>query len=560
MMKKNTVLIIEDNEINNEILQEILEDYNLYIAYNGQEGLRLMREHQSEIDVVLLDIEMPVMNGYEVLEEVNKDDQLRQIPIVVTTGNESTEVEERCLNLKATEFIKKPYNPTVVRLRVENLIRMRDFATTLSDVEIEKNSGAYTRTAFYHYAQMKIDQNPDTPFTIVMTDIIGFRRLHEQYGASAFSLLRKQVDLFRKISNNEVVAGNYSTDQMMFLLPISSPLGPEEKKHWYEELGRSMSKENGVVIKAGISERLDTSIGLDKHVCNVYAALMEVKKIYNRYTKVVGMDVLEKMQTEKRIEELMVDALDSGQMQVYYQPKHDSHTNALVGAEALIRWNSPELGFVSPGDFIPILEKNGFVTEVDSFVWRETCKNQRKWIDMGLKVVPISVNASRHDFEQENYKQNALGPVAEYNVPENLMNIEITESLFSNLSDRAFEDLKMFRERGIKIELDDFGSGYSSLNSLSQLPIDTVKFDIGFVRRISDPRSETVMHGSADIVKALNLKSIAEGVEDDATRQKVADMGIDTIQGFLYSKPLPVEKFEEYLKACASVQECLGTF
>lgn len=550
-MKKNTVLIIEDNEINREILQEILQaDYNIYTACNGQEGMEQLREHKLEIDIVLLDIQMPVMDGYEVLETVSKDEELRQIPIVVTTGNDDSDEEERCLMLKATEFIRKPYNPTIVRLRVESLIRMRNYALTLSDIEIDKNTGVYTREAFYHYAQKKIDDNPDKKFTIVMTDVVGFRRLRELYGVSAFNLLRKEVDLFRVISNNECVAGNYSVDQMIFLLPISNPMTAEQKKHWYEDMGRTMSKENGVIFKAGVSEELDTSIGLEKHIQNVYAALMEVKKAYNHYTKVVGMDVLEKMQTEARIEELMETALKEGQMAVYYQPKHDAKTNELVGAEALVRWISPELGFVSPGVFIPVFEKNGFVSEVDAFVWHETCKNQRRWIDKGLKVVPISVNASRQDFEQENLRSRILDPVQEFDIPENLLHLEITESLFSDLSDMALEDLSMFRCSGIKVELDDFGSGYSSLNSLSELPIDTVKFDIGFVRRLTDPRSEAVMHGSAEIVKALNLKSIAEGVEDEVTRQKVADMGIDTIQGYLYSKPLPVDEFEEYLRAC----------
>lgn len=550
-MKKNTVLIIEDNEINCEILQEILHDYNIYTACNGKEGMDLLCEHKSEIDLVLLDIQMPVMNGYEVLEAVSQDSELNKIPIVVTTGNNDLEEEERCLNLKATEFIKKPYNPKVVRLRVEGLIRLRNCAMTLSDVEIDRTTGVYTRNAFYHYAQKKLDENPDKDFTIVMTDVRGFRRLREQYGVSAFNILRKQVDLFRHISNNEVVAGTYSPDQLIFLLPITNPLPNEEKKQWYENMAVNMAKAEGVVINAGISERLDTSIELDKHVQNVYAALLEVKKMYNRRTKIVGMDVLEKMQQEKRIEELMENALKNGEIAVYYQPKHDANSNDLVGAEALVRWNSPELGLVSPGVFIPVFEKNGFVSELDAFVWHETCKNQRMWIDKGLKVVPISVNASRHDFQQENLRNRVLDPVEEFNVPENLMHLEITESLFSNLSDMALEDLSMFRNGGIKVELDDFGSGYSSLNSLSELPIDIVKFDIGFVRRLADPRSEAVMQGSAEIVKALHLKSIAEGVEDEATRQKVADMGIDTIQGYLYSKPLPVAEFEEYLKTHA---------
>lgn len=548
-MKKNTVLIIEDNEINCEILQEILqEDYELYTAYNGQEGMQLLREHVNEIDVVLLDIQMPVMNGYEVLEEVSKDPQLQHIPIVVTTGNDSTDEEERCFKLKATEFVKKPYNPVVVRLRVENLIRMRDFATTLSDVETDKNTGVYTRNAFVHYAREMIKANPDEDYTLTITDIRGFRVLHDQYGNSAYRVLRKQIDMTKAVCTDKLIVGSYSPDQLIFIHPtVHREMTADNKKRWYEISLQKLSRELGAVVNAGISEHLDTSVDLDNHIRNVYAALNEVKKIYNRYTYLVGNDVLEKMQRDIRIKKLMEKALSGGEMQVYYQPKHDARTNEMVGAEALIRWNSPELGFVSPGDFIPIFERNGFVSEVDAFVWRETCKNQRKWIDARLNVVPISVNASRHDFELEDMNKRIIQPVLEYNVPEQLMHLEITESLFNNLSVEAMNFLHQFRGRGIMIELDDFGSGYSSLNSLSELPIDIVKFDIGFVRRLSDPRRQVVMEGSADILKALHLKTIAEGVEDEDTRQKVADMGIDTIQGYLYSKPLPIHEFEKYL-------------
>ena len=137
---------------------------------------------------------------------------------------------------------------------------------------------------------------------------------------------------------------------------------------------------------------------------NVAVALYAVKNTYNRHVRFVGKELLDKIQRDALIEQLMEDALSKGQMQVYYQPKHDAKSEKLVGAEALLRWISPELGFVSPGEFIPVFEKNGFVSEADAFVWRETCKNQRRWIDRGLKVVPISVNASRQDFSRKDLR------------------------------------------------------------------------------------------------------------------------------------------------------------
>ena len=547
--KKHTVLIIEDNELNRDILQTILEDdYQLLTAENGKIGLEMMHEHASEIDIVLLDIQMPVMDGYEVLEAVSKDSAIRHIPIIVTTGADSIEDEERCLSLLATEFIRKPYNPGVVRLRIQSLIRMRDFAATLTDVEIDKFTGAYTRNAFMHYAQEWINSQPDIDFSLTMTDVRGFHILREKYGNRAYDLLKKIIIAIQSSIDGKCIAGAYSEDQLIFLHPTQlQNLNDDEKQKWYDDSMLKLSEELSISIKAGICENLDTSMELTTHVDNVHAALREAKKAYNRQAHFVGKDLLDNLHRQARMEELMEEALASGQMKVYYQPKHDARTEKLVGAEALLRWFSPELGFVSPGDFIPLFERNGFVSEADAFVWTETCKNQRKWQDMGLKVVPISVNTSRHDYTQDDIYERIVTPVIENNINEKLMHIEVTESLFTNLSDGAIEVLQQFRDKNIMVELDDFGTGYSSLNSLSQLPIDIVKFDMPFVRKINEPRNEKVMRGCVSILKELNLKSVAEGVEDADTQQKIAEMGIDYIQGYYYSKPLPAAEFEEYL-------------
>jgi len=548
-LKRHTVLIVEDNELNREILQSILEDdYEILVAENGKTGLEQMRMHSSQIDIVLLDLQMPVMDGYEVLETVSQDNELKQIPIIVTTGAESDEEEARCLSLHATEFVRKPYNPAIVRLRIQSLIRMRNYAAMLTDVEIDKCTGVYTRNAFMHYAQDWINEHPEIDFTLTMTDVRGFKSLHDKYGDQVYDLLNEIARNIQSSIYDRCLVGVYNNDQLIYMHPTQlQHLSNDEKQRWYDEQVLRLSKELSVSVKAGICEHIDTSIDLAVHVNHVHAALQEAKKIYNRQAHFVGKELLDKLQRQNRIEELMVEALNSGEMQVFYQPKHDSRTEQLVGAEALLRWFSPELGFVSPGEFIPLFEQNGFVSEADAFVWSETCRNQRKWQEMGLKVVPISVNASRQDFAQKDLYKRIIAPVVDHQIDDHLMHIEVTESLFSNLSDGAIEILQHFRNKGIAVELDDFGTGYSSLNSLSQLPIDIVKFDMSFVRKLNDPRNEKVMRGCVSILKDLNLRSVAEGVEDAETRLKIAEMGIDYIQGYYYSKPLPAADFEKYL-------------
>ncbi len=415
-------------------------------------------------------------------------------------------------------------------------------------MEIDKRLGCYTFNAFMHYAQEWIENEPDRDFTLSMTDVRGFKHLHKKYGEKVYDLLRQEISYINSLYKEHVIIGSFNNDQLIILYPTPlKDFSEEEKEMWYEETVASMSEKLSVTLKVGVCEHIAQDIDLTTHINNVLAALNEAKKIYNRHSRFVGKELLEKLQRKERIEELMEDALRSGQMEVYYQPKHDAKTEEMVGAEALLRWNSPELGFVSPGEFIPIFEENRFVAEADYFVWNETCRNLRKWQDMGLSVVPISVNTSRQDFSEVNLDKRIFAPMYKYNINYSLMHIEITESLFSDLSTEAIDILSQFRNRGIKVELDDFGTGYSSLNLLSELPIDIVKFDMSFVRRLNDQRKQKLMKGCVAILKDLGLTSIAEGVEDAKTRLIIANMGIDAIQGYYYSKPLSVLEFEAYL-------------
>jgi len=548
--KKHSVLVIEDNEINREILNEILcEDYNLYFAENGKIGLDLMRQKQNELDIVLLDLQMPVMTGYEVLEAVRDDSQLQRIPIIVITANEGSDEEERCLKLHAADFLRKPYVPTMVRLRVEGLIRLRECVSQVSELETDLKTGAYTYNAFMFYASQKLNQNPEVDYTLAMTDIIGFKALVESYGDRAFDTLKKQVDHTKKALNNDVIIGYFSFDHLLFFFPTPKlGLSQEQKQEHLDNLFCRMSKDLKVTVKAGFCEHIDPARSLQSYFDVLLLALDKALKHYNHYCTFVGSQQLDQIQRARRIEQEMEEAIKNGQMQVYYQPKHDAKSQKLIGAEALLRWIHPELGFISPAEFIPIFEQNGFVDRADAFVWEQTCKYQRGWIDKGLSVVPISVNASRQDFDMSDIEARTINLVHKYNLSPSLMHVEVTESFFADLSAEAIQRMKNIRENGIKVELDDFGTGYSSLHSLAELPIDIVKFDMSFVRRLREPREQVVMKGCVDLIKRLEMETVAEGVEDADIRDMIADIGIDAIQGYYYSKPLPADQFEEYLK------------
>ena len=242
-----------------------------------------------------------------------------------------------------------------------------------------------------------------------------------------------------------------------------------------------------------------------------------------------------------------MNALKRDEFQIYYQPKHDSRTGRLVGAEALVRWTHPEFGFLSPAEVIPVFEQTGFISEVDFYAWKRTCQNQRKWQERGLHIVPISVNCSRSELLQNDFLRKWFKPIKDNMLSPECMHLEVTESLFSEQLDRLAKVLRECQQRGVKIELDDFGTGYSSLSMFQLLPLDLVKFDMAFVKGLDNPRQAQVMAACVRLVRSLGMEVTAEGVETSEQLYKVKRMGIDTVQGYYYSHPLPKEEFEKFL-------------
>ena len=248
-------------------------------------------------------------------------------------------------------------------------------------------------------------------------------------------------------------------------------------------------------------------------------------------------------------------AIEKEEFQVYYQPKYDPRTNEQRGAEALIRWVSKDLGFVSPGRFIPIFEKSGFVTEIDHYMITHVARDQKKWLDEGKKVVPVSVNVSRAHFAETNLAEQIRDMVDEEGTPHDLIEIELTESAFFDDQKQMLETIRKLKKYGFLVSMDDFGSGYSSLNSLKDMPLDILKLDAGFFRgKNSDPsRTRIVVSEALSLAKKLRMETVAEGVEEKEQVDFLAEEGCSMIQGYYFAKPMPREEYAEKIGKIADV-------
>ena len=244
-------------------------------------------------------------------------------------------------------------------------------------------------------------------------------------------------------------------------------------------------------------------------------------------------------------------ALEQRQLEVFYQPKYgvQEEQPVLRSAEALVRWRHPEYGMVSPGDFIPLFESNGLIQIVDYYVWKEAARQIRRWKDEYDVVFPISVNISRIDIYDPDLEKKLLGIIEENDIPASALHLEVTESAYANDSEQLIEAVERLRSYGFKIEMDDFGSGYSSLNMLFTLPIDVLKLDMKFIQNIQeDQRGMRLIEFIMDVANYLGVPVVAEGVETEQQYLLLKNAGCQLVQGYYFAKPETPEEFDRYFR------------
>ena len=551
-LSKRTVLVVEDNDMNREILCELLSDeYTVLEAENGNVGLKELDAHAGEVSIIMLDVYMPECDGFEFLSRKRQDPRFDTVPVIMMTASNAVDDEIRCLELGASDFITKPYNVEVMKNRMKSLIRLRESSTMLGRLETDALTGLYSKEFFYHTVEEVLLSNPDTAYDIVCSDVENFRALNDRFGtARCDSFLRAVAEDLPARIPGFLFGGRIGADVFAFLLrhyegDWKGILTPEGDETRYSKF----------TVKYGIFAEVDHSLSAAAICDRATLALGKIKKKFG--VRVAWFDdEMRKLQLrEHQIEENMEAALAERQFVVYYQPKHDLHTDLTGGAEALVRWIHPELGFVSPGQFIPLFERNGFITNLDFYIWEEVCKELRHCLDSGLPAVPVSINASRMDFDVPDLAGEIAALADKYGLDHSLLHVELTESMYSDNPGKIEKTLADLHNNGFHIELDDFGSGYSSLTSLNTLTLDMMKVDMSLIRQASATGDYSILRFCSLLADNLRLKTVVEGVETAEQVAALKVLGCDYIQGYYFSKPLPPKEFEEYLLAHTRKEE-----
>lgn len=555
MIARKKVLIVEDNNLNREMLRQILEpEYDCLEAENGQVALDVLKVYGERISLILMDIIMPVMDGYTLLSIIKSNPNLASIPVIVTTQNDHESDEVAALSKGAADFVAKPYKPQIILHRVASIINLRETAAMVNLIRYDRLTGLFGKEYFFQSVRNILTQRPGNEYVIICSDIENFKLLNDICGIAAGDrLLRNVADMYKKILGSDMICSRLNADQFACLVEQKDQGVVEEFVQASKRLS-SQTMIRNFVMKWGVYQITDMSISVEQ-MCD--RALLAARSIKGRYGKSYAEyddELRSSLLHEQAITESMEPALANGEFEVYLQPKFRVRDGRLSGAEALIRWNHPTMGFLSPAQFVPIFEKTGFITKVDEFVWEKTCSVLRELEDNGYPQIPISVNVSRADIYNVDLQTTLTGLTESYGIPRDRLYLEITESAYTVDQKQIVSVVDDLRKLGFIIEMDDFGSGYSSLNMLNEMPVDVLKLDLKFLQSDrSKIMGRGILHFIVGLARWMGLSIVAEGVETAEQAQRLLDLGCDYAQGYYYAKPMPVSQFKALLEKAETV-------
>lgn len=832
-MRRNTILIVDDTELNRLLLEEILKsNYDTVEACSGAAALQMLQQ-PNRIDLILLDLLMPDMDGYAVLEKLRSDEATAGIPVIIITSFEEAEAELRALDLGATDLIRKPFDPRIVIQRIKNCLLQRETEKirmenkllreqTQAQIQLkaimdnltggiillevgdtfrplymskgffalrdhrEADSDAYQANIFHNvhpedmpnllkagqdavqnqYRQVQCDYRvlrtkrlqwlhmqavqipyPDSSYPVllcIITDItdlqeaksslastaeqltmlmdnipggiavlevtetavrarycnagflalsgkhstneaadieedvfsaiweedlpfmqrefrkirmqvhpltltfrirhsdggfcwvrmkatpissdsenpqfyailidiskekqqeeinriateqLQFRALHdvlttlynrdgfcttvqrlldharvapapERYGIALWNLQRFKIvnDLFGKDTGDmllkemagcirayfeneeaDIVIGRLSGDHFVSFSPMRC-LNPQAMLQHASNRLSSLNLQYPLSVNLSLYEIDDLQVPVQLMCDRANLALQTIQDNYDKRYVFYDASLRKDLMREQEIVACMQNALTERQFVIYLQPVYSLANYRPISAEALVRWIHPTLGFISPGAFIPVFEKNGFISKLDAYVWEETCRYLRGRLDAGQTVVPISVNASRRSLYNPNLCEEICALVKKYHLSPDLLKFEITESAYTSNPEQILQTTSQLRAAGFAILMDDFGSGYSSLNTLKDITVDILKIDMKFMADFdTNERAGSILTSVVRMARWLRLPVIAEGVELESQVRFLKSIGCDRIQGYFFSKPLPIPEFNALL-------------
>ncbi|MCC0667837.1 EAL domain-containing protein [Clostridioides sp. ZZV14-6009] len=422
------------------------------------------------------------------------------------------------------------------------------YSKAKSQKTIEKMAYTDFVTGYSNWRKFELDvrnllkkASQNDKHAMVIFDIDKFKAINDIYGhKKGNSILKDIADTLDSITHNNETFARVSSDNFNMLLSYDT------REDIINVIKKIIINNDVVNLSFGIYEIKDKSLSISAYSDRASLAKLSIKNNRDINFAFFNDELRDKLLLEDKIEKKMEYALENNQFIMYLQPKYNIKSEKFCGSEALVRWQYTEKEFIYPSDFIPIFEKNGFITKIDMYILEQACKEIRTLFDKGISPLPISVNFSRVDFFKKDFITKIVNICDKYKIPYSLIEIEITESSMFGDTDTLFEVSRSLQDIGFILSMDDFGSGYSSVNMLKNIPLNVIKLDRGFF--IDDKnidKSQIVIKSIVSLIKQLGIRVVAEGIETKSQVEMLRKANCDIIQGYYFSKPLPVKEFEK---------------
>lgn len=548
MAGRKTILIAAADGRDRKSLVNLLNsDYNILETDVNTSAISITEANISTVTAVILDINFNIQYGLSLLVALKKSKNTSRVPVIVIAGTADEMTELDVLEAGASDYLRKPYNQMVLKKRLRNVIKLSE--NTSIAIHCKKNHLAcvYTEKVFCEKVAKLLKENPATEYAVVYSDVENFGLIRDLFGENAGNnILVYLTRVFKHFMGSDEICGHLGAGHFVLFLRYN-------KQNLDKNLESAVKVVNDFPVNMtirlvfGVYKIKDRSITVQAMCSRAMLAAEAVKGKYGHHVAYYDEKIWERQLYDQEIINCMEDAIKERQFKVYFQPKYELDSEKIAGAEALVRWQHPKKGFMSPAEFIPLFEKNGFITELDKFVWDTVCGHIEGWIKNGCPVVPISVNISRVDIYNPQFIETILDIIKKHGLRPEHIHLEITETAYTDNPEQIIDVVKKLKNIGFTIEMDDFGSGYSSLNMLNEIPVDVLKLDMGFVQGGMDKNNNGILSFIIGLAKWMDYAVIAEGIETKEQIQLLKDMDCNFVQGYYYAKPMPPDEFEKYM-------------
>ena len=566
VMQNALIMMVDDEPIMLDLIQMFLEEYGYKRFIGLSDSTQAISEiNKQQPDALLLDLVMPNVGGFEILEQLRSNPETQHLPVIVLTSSNSNETMLQALALGATDFLAKPVDQSELALRLRNTLTFKAYQDRLKF--FDELTGLPNRRKFSERIGGAISASSysDNNFSVVVMKIAELNELTETYGTSFRDSLIKQVanNLLHCLRDSDLISHGLSVESAnvpahiksdafsIFLTRISDSRGASLVCDRISKMFAAPTKVNDteVFLNVGLGISIFPEDGLEAE-----QLLNKAEVAANKASLTSNPDYLYYSEQENRqlrrvtmLQQELRKAIISEQLYLQYQPQIDVASDKVKGAEALLRWDHPKMGHISPAEFIPVAENAGLMKDIGEFVFRLACKQSVDWEKRGLKGMSISINVSGQQFDAPFFADKVKQILLETGVnPKNII-IEITESLSLSDVDLTLEVINTLHNLDLEVSVDDFGTGYSSLSYLKDLPIDELKIDKAFIDGIPGNKGDTaIVLAIVTMSKTLEYKIVAEGVEQKSQFEYLRELGCDIIQGYYFSKPLSPSDFVTY--------------